>query len=366
MNTNNRTNENRLIETLLGSKSEEVKFGVDVHAKELVASIQEDGSLPQRGRRMSREQLLGVVKALRAAGKKVYVVQECGPCGYVLHRQLEAAGAVSYVVTARDVTDGRRQKTDGLDAVALVNNLDRYLRGHRKAMTVIRVPSEEEEQARAQSRLRDQLRESRQQWSSRGRSLLLAQGYHVSGEWWTPRAWRKLCAETALPDWLQEELDVMRTVLLEIDGQEKVRRKSLEKAAPKELPKAIGALSWVQLLREMCTWKRFRNRRQVGGYTGLCAGVDQSGGRSRDGSINRYGNPRVRHLLIEMIWRLERWQPDYPPVRVLRESGARGAQRRKLAVAAARRLAIDLWRLATGQTTAQKLRLIVPELEVSS
>ncbi len=315
MNTNNKTNGEKLIETLLQGKSEEVKFGVDVHARELVTSIQEDGSMPQRGRRMSRELLVGVAKALVGAGKKVYVVQECGPCGYVLHRELEAAGAVSYVVTARDLTDGRRQKTDGLDAVELVNNLDRFLRGHRKAMTVIRVPSEEEERARAQSRLRDQLRDSRQQWSSRGRSLLLAQGYHVSGEWWTPRAWRKLCAETALPDWLREELDVMRTVLLELDVQEKTRRKSLEKAAPKELPKAMGALSWVQLLREMCSWERFSNRRQVGGYTGLCAGVDQSGGRCRDGSINRYGNPRVRHLLIEMIWRLERWQPDYPPVR---------------------------------------------------
>jgi hypothetical protein len=34
-------------------------------------------------------------------------------------------------------------------------------------------------------------------------------------------------------------------------------------------------------------------------------------------------------------------------------------------VAAARRLAIDLWRLATGKTTAQKLHLSVPDLEVS-
>ena len=29
-------------------------------------------------------------------------------------------------------------------------------------------------------------------------------------------------------------------------------------------------------------------------------------------------------------------------------------------LAAARRLAVDLWRLATGQTTAEKLHLIVP------
>jgi len=68
----------------------------------------------------------------------------------------------------------------------------------------------------------------------------------------------------------------------------------------------------------------------------------------------------VRALLIELVWRLARWQPDYPPVRVLVAGVARGAARRKWAVAAARRLAVDLWRLATGQTTPEKLHLIVP------
>jgi hypothetical protein len=36
---------------------------------------------------------------------------------------------------------------------------------------------------------------------------------------------------------------------------------------------------------------------------------------------------------------------------------ARGAARRKCAVAAARKLAVDLWRLATHQTTPEKLHL---------
>jgi transposase len=145
-----------------------------------------------------------------------------------------------------------------------------------------------------------------------------------------------------------------------LDEQEKALRKKLEAKAPPQLPKAIGALTWVILLREICDWGRFKNRRQVSSYTGLCPGVQQSGGRKRDGSINRYGNPRVRALLIELVWRLARWQPDYPPVRALVAGVARGAARRKCAVAAARRLAVDLWRLATNQTTPEKLHLIVP------
>jgi len=68
----------------------------------------------------------------------------------------------------------------------------------------------------------------------------------------------------------------------------------------------------------------------------------------------------VRHLLIQLVWRLVRYQPAYPPVAKLVEGVVRGAARRKLAVAAARRLGVDLWRLATAQTTPEKLHLLVP------
>jgi transposase len=222
----------------------------------------------------------------------------------------------------------------------------------------VRAPKLEEEQRRAQGRLRDQLKQSRQQWEARGRSLLLAQGHHITGGWWRAAAWQTL--SPTLAAWLVEELEIMRKILLLLDAEEKARRAQLEADAPADLPKAVGALTWVLLGREICDWTRFKNRRQVASYTGLCPGVYQTGGTCRHGSINRHGNPRVRHLLIEMVWRLQRWQPDYPPVRHLVAGVVRGAARRKLAVAAARRLAIDLWRLATGQTTAEKLKLIVP------
>ena len=64
--------------------------------------------------------------------------------------------------------------------------------------------------------------------------------------------------------------------------------------------------------------------------------------------------------MIELVWRMMRWQPDYPPVKALVAGIVRGAARRKLAVAAARKLAVDLWRLATHQTTPENLKLIVP------
>jgi hypothetical protein len=51
-----------------------------------------------------------------------------------------------------------------------------------------------------------------------------------------------------------------------------------------------------------------------------------------------------------------RWQPDYPPIKKLHTMVSKRGKRR-LVVAAARRLAIDLWRWATGRATAQELGL---------
>ena len=355
---NNNTNVEKLLGRLLESKSETIKIGCDIHARNVAVSIQEDAARPLRPQMMLREQLVRLVQALVKAGREVQVCYETGPCGYGLYFELQGAGAKAYVIVAEVLGDGRKQKTDKLDAAALCDKLDRYLRGNTKAMTPVRVPSVAEQQARSTGRLREQLKSSRHQWESRGRSLMLFHGHHVSGKWWSQSRWADL--SESLSPWLIAQLAIIRASILQLDEQEKALREQLEAAAPQRLPKAIGALTWVLLLREICDWGRFKNRRQVSSFSGLCPGVHQSGGRRRDGAINRYGNPRVRALLIELVWRLARWQPDYPPVRALVAGIARGAARRKCAVAAARRLAVDLWRLATQQTTPQKLKLLVP------
>lgn len=355
MNLN--TNVTKLLNRLVETKAEVFKLGIDQHARYLVGCIQIEGSLPSRPQKLTAAQLLVLVRGLVGAGRKVYSCYESGPCGYGLHRELVAAGALNYVVVPKVLGDSRKQKTDQIDAAGLTDALDRYVRGNRKAFSVVTVPTPEQEDQREEGRLRDQFKATRQEWEARGRSLLLFKGHHVTGPWWKETAWAAL--QPGLSPALVASLTVMRRVILEADAQEKALRQRLEAAAPKALPKAIGALTWVLLAREML-WRSFKNRRQAASYTGLCPGVHQTGACRRDGSINRYGNPRVRALLIELVWRLARWQPDYPPVRRLVEGVARGAARRKCAVAAARRLAIDLWRLSTQQTTPEKLKLQVP------
>ena len=82
---------------------------------------------------------------------------------------------------------------------------------------------------------------------------------------------------------------------------------------------------------------------------------------SKRSHITKHGNRRLRTALIELAWRCVQFQPEYPPMKkwrlVLLNPKATGAAKKKAIVAVGRRLAIDLWRLNTGRTTALKLGL---------
>src|SRR6185437_11967654 len=114
----------------------------------------------------------------------------------------------------------------------------------------------------------------------------------------------------------------------------------LQAAAPAQLPCYLGAMTWELLRREVGDWGRFRNRRQVASYTGLCPSEHSSGSSRLQGSITRHGNPRIRHLLVEAAWRLLRYQPGYRPVAKWREAFCGTPQspgrRKKIVVAIAR------------------------------
>jgi len=76
----------------------------------------------------------------------------------------------------------------------------------------------------------------------------------------------------------------------------------------------------------------------------------------RFGAIDRHGNKHVRVLLVEAVWRLLRWQPNWHARQKYLEKLRVGASlKKKMAVALARQLAIDLWRWRTGRATAAQL-----------
>jgi transposase len=339
-------------------KAKLIKLGIDVHAESYRVVRQIDHDTPQPAQKFTPAGFLTWVAKQLALAQQVHSCYEAGPFGYSLHRRLLEMGVRNVVVRPQNWDElGRKVKTDKTDALALTQRLDRYVQGNRHALAVITVPTPEQEQARGLSRHRQQLQKDRQTHEAQGRSFLLYHGRRVCGQWWQPAAWEAL--QQGLAPWQSRILESLRTLILLADQQLAQAEREVvgEATSP---AKGFGALTRQLLRCEVLDWHRFKNRRQVASLTGMCPSVHASGRHRVQGSITKHGNPRIRRLLVELAWRVIRFQPNYPPVQRWQKQLANksaGGGRKKAAVAIGRRLAIDLWRLETGRMTAAQLHL---------
>jgi transposase len=346
-------------QTSTARKAKRITLGVDVHADTFVVVRQFDHATPQPAQKFTPEGFLKFVDKQFTLAEEVYSCYEAGPFGYRLHRELLARKVVNYVIRPQKWDElSKGIKTDKTDALALVLRLSRYVDGNKNELAVIRVPTEQEEQERAITRHREQLSEERRRLEAQGRSLLLYYGSRVKGQWWAEKTWYR--NSQLLPEKVRPILYNLMELILKVDKKLQEMTTQIEQEA-KPRPIGFGAYTTEVLRREVLDWSRFNNRREVASYTGLCPGIHASGLSSRTGHITKHGNPTMRWILIELAWRVIRYQKGYPPVvrwqSVLSDRKASKSARKKAVVAIARHLAIDLWRLATGRTTAEALNL---------
>jgi transposase len=341
------------------AKAEVIKLGVDVHAKKYVAVSQTDNETMRSPRSFTPEDFLGWAEQLKKQAKRIVVCYEAGCFGYVLYRNLVKLGIECLVVAPRKWDQG--VKTDARDARELCSNLDRYLNGNRKALTVVHVPSPEEEQRRSFSRQRESLSEEFQRIQNMGTSHGRYYGQYVPADWWKPKVFAQLREE--LPDFLIELLEPWQRVL-EVLGRELKEATAREErtTAHLKMPLGLGALTASVLESEFLNYERFNNRDAVSSFTGLCPGEASSGGKRRQGSVTKQGNSAIRHFLLEAVWRMFNFQPDYKPIKKWRDKIAKegklsAARKKKMAVAVARQFAVDWWRIRTGRAAPEELGL---------
>jgi len=334
------------------------KLGLDCHAASIVVARQLDGQKPHPPQRFTVGKFVDWAQSQIQKGYQVISCYEAGPTGYWLHRKLEGMGITNYVVCpTRLDSRGKGVNTDKTDATELLARLDRYAAGNPKAFSVVRVPTEAQEQKRALSRQRDQLRRKRLSFAAQGRMLLLSQGYRRSNSWWHGAIWDKLKNE--VPAWLLAQLETFQRVIESVDKEVKSLSVTVAQQAPQPLPKGMGALTHEVIEREIKDWNHFQNRRQIGSYSGLTGGVSASGERSADLSITKAGNRRLSSCLIECSWRMVFKQPGYWLVKkwsgVLLNPKAHLRRRKQAIVAFARQLLIDIWKWKTGKVTPESL-----------
>jgi transposase len=331
-----------------------IKLGLDVHLEFIMAVAQRDHAAPQAPRKFTPDQLIFQVQKWVAEGVVVYAVAESCGFGFVLHRRLVEAGAQSFLITPMAL-NGQR-KTDKLDARALCVRLSRWVDGNQDELAPIRIASLAEQRAREITRRRQFLCEEIRCLANRGHGQAAEYGHEkLPHRWWGARTWKRLSAR--LDAWVLSVLEKLREIILVIEAQVTALRAELAlRGAGQERPKGLGELTLATLDAEICDWKRFYNRKQVGSYTGCCPGEHSSGGKRRVGSIDRLGNGRVRAMLVEAVWRFLKWQPGWKAAQKMKVKLAAGAAlKKKTVMALARQLAVDLWRWRTGRNTLEEL-----------
>jgi hypothetical protein len=201
------------------SERSRIVLGLDVHIASIMVVLRRGALPPEPARRLDRRQLLALVGQFVASGATVHCVQESCGFGFVLHRELEAAGAKSIVITPVRLDVQRRgRKTDRLDARALCLRLSAFVEGDHDQLRPIRIPTAAEQQQRALSRRREFLGRELRRLENHGRAVLLEHRYQsLPAGWWGPRKWKKI--QALLDSWLLPILSDLRKLLLELKSQ---------------------------------------------------------------------------------------------------------------------------------------------------
>ena len=320
--------------------------------------------------------LLALFESIRAraalklgAAPKVVSCYEAGYDGFWLHRLLTVAGITNLVFDPASIAveqRARRAKTDRIDGELLLRTLMAHLRGEPRVVRIVRVPSVEQEDARRASRERDRLVKEQTGHTNRIKALLrllgMAVGYPRRRDWlnWLERQ-RDWQGQPLSPHLLAEvtrehaRLMLVREQLAALEQAQAAQAPPVPAAMAERRDqlqrlKALGPAFATTLTNEVF-YKDFRNRRQVGAYSGLTSSPWRSGGIDREQGISKAGNPRARLKAIELAWLWLRHQPESELSRWFRTRTANAGKRAKriAIVALARKLIVALWRyLTTG------------------
>jgi transposase len=299
---------------------------------------------------------------------RVTVAFEAGRDGFWLARWLRARGIEAHVIHPTSVAvsrEHRRAKTDRLDTELLKRAFMGWLRGEPDHCSMAAVPTLEEEDAKRPSRERENLVGERTRIVNRMKGALARLGVRNFKLMLRTAPERLEALRTpegaALPPNTLAELrrDLARLVFVkeQIKQLEAARLERLERASGERrnamvllLARVVGVgVETADMLVNEVLSRSLRDRKAVARYAGLTGSPSESGTKRRERGLAKAGNARVRRGMLQLAWRFLRFQEasDLAQWYRTRTADARGATRKTMIVALARKLLIALWRLAT-------------------
>ena len=340
---------------LLLAPEEKIHIGCDVHGDKYAVAYWS----PQRGAwvcewvQAADDQAL--IKRLCAIGPHVErVVYEAGPTGFGLARALHAAGFTVNVIAAshtpRAGVEGDKSARRDARQLAQYSSQPGMLHP-------VYIPSELEEQDRQIFRIREQHKTRLAQIKQRLKALLLCHGIKAPAglKHWSLAGLAELRALT-LPEALRWSVDELLQDLEEARKAVMRGNRKLQQLARSERYKArvdrlrtvpgVGLIVSMGFLLELLDPERFANRRGLSRLLGLCPKVGRSNTQCSNEGRPEVGQGALRSLLVEAAWRWRRG--DAYAQMLFQRYLANTGMKQKAIVALAHKLAVILWRLATG------------------
>jgi transposase len=308
------------------------------------------------------------------AGRKItriVLAFEAGRDGFWLARWLRARNIEAYVIHPNSVAvsrEHRRAKTDRLDTELLKRVFLGWLRGESDHCSMAAIPTLGEEDARRPNRERENLLGERTRIVNRMKACLVRFGVRNFKP--TLRKAPERLEALRTPEGgplppnsfaeLRRDIVRLRFVMGQIKEIEETRLQRLENtpnegshAMVRLLARVIGVgIETADMLVHEILSRDLRDQRAVARYAGLTGSPDESGKRRREKGLARAGNARVRRGMIQLAWRFLMFQKESALAQWYRSvtNGARGAIRKTMIVALARKLLIALWRMVrTGE-----------------
>ena len=335
---------------------------------------------------------IGKVRARAGGPSRVLLTYEAGYEGFWLARWLgEHAPEIDVVVcdpaSLEVVRKKKKAKTDRIDARRMVRALRAWDGGEAEALSVVRIPTVEEEDAKRLLRHRERLVKERTSLGNTIKGLLKLHGIRGldprSATFAASLAEVRTANGASLPPGMRDEIEAtherLAKVLEQLADVERKKAALIAAAAAAQSPsretaphdeveqvgkgnvsavpgvaaslvrlKGIGGNDALLLQNEVF-YRDFRNRRELAGWAGLAPVPWASGGVENDQGISKAGRPIVRKHLVQMAWRWLRWQPDSEITKWFDRYCARRRDRlmrKRAIVAVARKLLIALWRYA--------------------
>ena len=291
-----------------------VRFvGLDVHAETIAGAVADSGGdVRSLGVIPNRSDSIGKLVKKLGSAKELRVCYEAGPTGYAVYWQLTALGVPCEVVapTLVPVKAGDRVKTDRRDALKLARS---YRAGD---LTAVWVPDAAHEALRDVVRAREAAKKDQLRARHRLGKFLLRHGRRPTTVMtpWTDKylMWVKTvrfahaAQEATLLDYVHEVEHVgERLVRLEHAINEAVEAAPVRMRAVIESLQALRGIARVSaatIVSEVGELSRFRQARQLMGYSGAVAREDSTGERTRRGGITKTGNAHLRRIAIEAAW----------------------------------------------------------------